>query len=116
MLIIATSEKTVILFEEISSSEAETESFVGATGTDIAISHHLTSAPEEQVVVERYKESPSGLPEQLICGNRRVSDEEAGTGVDSEEVDVDNVGSAPALAISGFESEVFTFSEIVRGK
>ena len=34
------SENSVILLEEISPSQADTESVVGAGGTDIALSHH----------------------------------------------------------------------------
>ena len=62
-----------------------------------------------------YEESPCGVPEHLVR-DRGVSHEEAGTEADIEDDNVDFVGGPPALAISGFDSEEFVFSEIVRRK
>ena len=110
------SEKSVILLEEISSSQADTESIFRASGTDIAISHHLPCAPEEKVVVERCEENPGGVPEQLVFGGRGETDEEAGTEADIKDEDIDVVYGAPELVVCVFESEGFIFSEIVSRK
>ena len=110
------SEENVSLLEEISSSEADTESVVGTAGTNIAISQRKPCRPEEKVVVERSEKSPGRILEQFVFGGNNVSDEEVGTGADIEDEDVGVVRGAPALAISGFESEGFTVTEIVRRK
>ena len=57
------SERNVILLEEISSSQADTESGLGASWTDDAISQHLPCAPEEKVVIKRGEKSPGGVAE-----------------------------------------------------
>ena len=62
------------------------------------------------------KDSPGGVPEQLVVGDHGETDEDAGTLADIEAKDVNVVCGAPALAISGFESQGFNFSEIVRRK
>ena len=62
------------------------------------------------------KESPGGVPEKLVVGDRGETDENAGREADIESEDVDVVCGAPALAISGFKSHGFIFCEIVRGK
>ena len=61
-------------------------------------------------------ESPGGFPEQLVVGDHRETDEDTGSEANIEVVDVDVVYGAPALAISGFKSKGFIFSEIVRGQ
>ena len=108
--------KTVIRLEELSLSQADTESVLGAAGTNIVFSHHLPCVPEEKVVVERSEESLGGVPEELVFRDRGVVDEEAATEADIEDEDVDVFCGALALAISGFESKGFTFSEVVRKK
>ena len=45
-----------------------------------------------------------------------MSDAEVGTEVDIEDYHVDVVGGIPALPISEFESEGFTFPKIVQRK
>ena len=62
------------------------------------------------------EESQVGVPEQLAVGDRGETDEEAGREAVIEDEDVDTVCGAPALAISGSESQGFNFSEIVRRK
>ena len=57
-------------------------------------------------------ESPGGVPEQLVVGDHGETDEDAGREADIEGEDVDVVCGAPALAISGLESQGFIFSEI----
>ena len=116
MLLLAKSEKSVILLEEISSSQTDTESVNGSAATDTAFSHHHSCAPDEKFVAEGGKDTPGGVPKQLVFRDLGLSDEEAWTKADIEDEDVDVFCSAPALAISGLESECFTLSEIVRGK
>ena len=72
------SEKSVVLHEEITLSQADSESVVGSAGTDFAISHHLPCAAEEKVVVEMGEESPGGVPEQLVVEDHGEADEDAG--------------------------------------
>ena len=110
------SEEGVILLEEISSSQADTESVVNAAGTDIAISPLPPCAPEEEVVVETDEKRPGGDPKQLLSGDRGVRDEEVGTEADIENEDVDVVAGDPALANSRFESNGFSLSKIVGKK
>ena len=109
-------EKSVILHEEITSSQADTESVVGSATTHFAIAINL-HAPEENVFVEMGKMSSDGVLEQfLVVGDHGETDEDAGKEAHIEGEDVDNVCSAPALAISGFELHGFIFSGIVRRK
>ena len=62
------------------------------------------------------KESPGGVPEQLAVGDHGKTDEDAGREADIEGEDVDVVCGASALAISGFQSQGFIFSEPARAK
>jgi len=62
------------------------------------------------------QESPGGVPEQLFVRDHGETDEDAERETHIEGEDVDVVCGAPALALSGFESQVFIFSEIVPGK
>ena len=62
-------ERSVILLEEISSSQSDTESIFSAAGSDFAIFHRLPCAPEEEIVAKRGVESPGGVPEQFVCGD-----------------------------------------------
>ena len=73
-------------------------------------------ALEKKVVVERSDEKSGGVPKQLAIRDDGMSDEELGTEAYIEDEAVEVVGGAPALAISGFGSEGFSFSEIVRRK
>ena len=52
----------------------------------------------------------------FFVGDHGETDEDAGWEADIEVEDFDVVCGAPALAISGFESQGFIFSEIVRWK
>ena len=103
------SERSVILHEEISLSQSDTKSVHGGAGTDYAISNHLPYAPEEKDVVEMGGECPGGVAEQLVVGDHGETDEDAGRESDTEGGDVDVVCGVPALALSGFESQGFTF-------
>ena len=60
------------------------------------------------------EESPGGVPEQPFVGDHGETDEDAGREADIEGEDVDVVCGAPALAISRFELQGFSFSEIGR--
>ena len=73
--------------------------------------------PEEKVVGERGEESPVGGPDGRIeVGD--VCETEAGTEADmeDEDEDVDVVGGMDEVGVSGYESEGFTLSEILRRK
>ena len=106
------SEESVILLEHISLSEADNKSIDRA-----AVSPSSCDVPEEKVSGERGRESPVGGPE----GPNEVSsvcETEAGTEADVEDKDedVDVIGGVDEVAVSGYESEGFKFSEILRRK
>ena len=82
-----------------------------------AVSPSPFVVPEENVAGERGEESPAGGPEGpnevgVVC------ETEAGTEVDAEDEDedVDVVGGVDEVGLSGYESEGFTLSEILRRK
>ena len=93
-------------------SQADDKSAVQA-----AVSPSPFVVPEENVAGKRGEESPVGGPEGPIevggvCGI------EAGTeaDVEDEDEDVDVVGGVDEIGVSGYESEGFTLSEILRRK
>ena len=97
---------------EISSSQAENKSAVQAV-----VSPSPFDVPEEKVAGERGEESPLGGPEGPIeVGG--VCEKEAGTerDVEDEDEDVDVVGGVDEVGVSGYETEGFTLSEILRRK
>ena len=106
------SEESVILLEDISSSQADTKSVVLA-----AVSPSPFDVPEEKNAGERGEESPVGGPEwpNEVGG---VCETEAGTEADVEDEDenVDVVGGVDEVGVSGYESESFTLSEILHRK
>ena len=102
------SEDSVILLEDIGSSQGDTESVVRA-----AVSPSPSDAPEEKVAGERGEESPEAGPEgpvEDVCGT------EAGTQADVEEKEVDVVSGVDKFGVSRYKSEGFTLSEILRRK
>ena len=104
------SEDSVIFFAEINSSHLDNKSAVQA-----AVSPSPFVVPEENVAGERGEESPVGGPEGPIeVGG--VCETEAGTEADVEDgnEDVDVVGGVDEFGASGYESEGFTLSEILR--
>ena len=104
------SEDNVILLAEVNSSQAVKKSAVQA-----AVSPSPVVVPEENVAGERAEESPVGGPEGPIeVGG--VCETEAGTEVDveDEDEDVDVVGGVDEVGVSGYDSEGFTLSEILR--
>ena len=106
------SEDSVIFLAKINSSQADNKSAVQA-----AVSPSPVVVPEENVAGERVEESPVGGPEGPIeVGG--VCKTEAGTEVDveDEDEDVDVVGGVDDFGVSGYESEGFTLSEILRRK
>ena len=104
------SEDSVIFVAEVSSSQVDTKSAVQA-----AVSSSPLNVPEENAVGERGEESPvGGLERPVEVGG--VCETEAGTGADEEDADedVDAVGGVDEVGLSGYESEGFTLSEILR--
>ena len=104
------SEDSVIFLAEVSSSQVDTKSAVRAT-----VSPSPLNVPEENVAGERGEESPvEGLERPVEVGG--VCETEAGTGADveGEDEDVDVVGGVDEVGLSGYESDGFTLSEILR--
>ena len=106
-------EDSVIFLAEVNSSQADNKSAV-----QVAVSFSPVVVPEENVAGERGEESPAGGPEGPIeVGG--VCETEAGTEADvddDEDEDVDVVGGVDEVGVSGYESEGFTLSEILRRK
>ena len=94
------SEGSVILLEDISSSQADNKSAVQAT-----VPPSLFDVPEEKVAGERGEKSPVRSPEgpNEVGG---VCETEAGTeaDVEDEDEDVDVVGGVDEVGVSGYES------------
>ena len=106
------SEDSMIFLAEVSSSQVDTKSAVQATFSP----SHL-NVPEENVAGERGEESPvGGLQRPVEVGG--VCETEAGTeaNAEDEDEDVDVVGGVDEGGLSGYESEGFTLSEILRPK
>ena len=103
------SEDSVIFLAEVSSSQVDTKSAVQA-----AVSPSPLNVPEENVVGEREESPVGGLERPVEVGG--VCETEAGTGADVEDADedVDVVGGVDEVGLSGYESEGFTLSEILR--
>ena len=106
------SEDSVIFLAEVNSSQADNKSLVQA-----AVSPSPFVFPEENVAGERGEESPVGGPEGPIEVDG-VCETEVGTeaDVEDEDDDVDVVGGVDEVGVSGYESEGFTLSEILRRK
>ena len=106
------SEDSVIFLAEINSSQVDNKSAVQAV-----VSPSPVVVPEADVVGERGEESPVGGVEGPI-GVDGVCETEAGTEADAEDEDedVDVVGGVDEVELSGYESEGFTLSEILRRK
>ena len=106
------SEDSVIFLAEVNSSKADNKSAVQA-----AVSPSPFVVPEENVTGDRSEESPvGGLEGPIEVGG--VCETEAGTEVNAEDEDedVDVVGGVDEVGLSGYESEGFTLSEILRRK
>ena len=106
------SEDSVIFLAEINSSQEDNKSAVQAV-----VSPSPVVVPEENVAGERCEESPvEGLEGPIEVGG--VCETEAGTEADAEDEDedVDVVGGVDEVWLSGYESEGFTLSEILRRK
>ena len=97
------SEESVILLEDINSSQTDTKSVVRA-----ALSPPPFDVPEKKVAGVRGEESPVGVPEGPIeIGG--VCETQSGMEGDVED-DVDGVhvvGSIDEVGVSGYESEGF---------
>ena len=106
------SEDSVIFLADINSSQADNKSAVQA-----AVSPSPFVVPEENVAEERGEESRVGGPEGPIEVGGGC-ETEAGTepDVEDEHEDVDVVGGLDEVGVSGYESEGFTLSEILRRK
>ena len=106
------SEKNVIVLENISSFQADTVSVVRA-----AVSSSPVDFPEENVAGARGEESPVGGPEGPIEeGSVCETEADRVADVEDEGKDVDVVGGVDEFGVSGYESEGFTPSEILRRK
>ena len=106
------SEDSVIFLAKIKTSQADNKSAVQA-----AVSPSPFAVPEVKVARERGEESPVGGPEGPIeVGG--VCETEAGTeaDVEDEDEDIDVVDGVDEVGVSGYESEGFTLSEILRRK
>ena len=104
------SEKNVILPEDISSSQVDTESIVRA-----AVSPSRFDVPEEKVAGTRGEESPVGGP----VGRTEEGDvweTEVGTEAAVEDEEVVVVGGLDNVGVSGYEAEGLMLSEILRQK
>ena len=103
---------SVIFLAKINSSQVVKKSAVQA-----AVSPSPLNVPEEKVVGERGEESPvGGLEGPIEVGG--VCETAAGTETDAEDEDedVDVVGGVDEVGVSGYDSEGFTLSEILRRK
>ena len=109
------SEKSVILHEEITLSQADSESVVGSARTHFAISIHI-HVPLKRKLLWRWtrKVQVEFWNSLLLEITAKLMNMRENADIEGEDVDV--VCGAPALAISGFESQGFIFSEIVRRK
>ena len=106
------SEDSVIFLAEINSSQVDNKSAVQAV-----VSPSPVVDPEENIAGERGEKSPvGGLEGPIDVGG--VCETEAGTEADAEDEDedVDVVGGVDEVGLSGYESEGFTLSEILRRK
>ena len=104
------SEKTVILLEEISSSQADNKSVVQS-----AVSPSHFDVPEAKVAGERGKEGPVRGPEGPIEISG-VFQTEAGTeaDVEDEDEDVAVVKGVDEVGVPGYKSDGFMLSELLR--
>ena len=103
---------SVIFLADITSSQMDNKSAV-----QVAVSPSPVVVAEENVAGERGEESPvGGLERPFEVGG--VCETEAGTEADAEDEDedVDVVGGVDEVGLSGYESEGFTLSEILRRK
>ena len=100
------SEKSVILLEDIISSQADTESAVRA-----AVSPSTFDAPYKNFAGERGKECPVGGPKGPA---EDECEAEAGAKADVVDEDVDDVCGVQEVGVSGYESEGSTLSENLR--
>ena len=100
------------MLEDITSSQADTESVVDVTAADVGVSPFSLDASEENVV-ERGKKSLMGVHELPV---EDVCEAEAGTGADVKEEDVNIVGGVADVGFRGGEFEGFTVSAFLRGK
>ena len=106
------SEESVILLEDISSSQADTQSVVPA-----AVSPTPVDVTEEKVAGERGEKSPVGGSEGPIeVGGVCETEDGTEADVEDEDEDVDVVGGVDEVGVSGYESEGFTLSESVLRK
>ena len=106
------SEDSVIFLAEINSSQADNKLAVQAV-----VSPSPVVVPEENDAGERGKESPVGGPEGSIeVGGVYETEACTEADVEDEDEDVDVVGGVDEVGVSGYESEGFTLSEILRRK
>ena len=118
LLFYGMSEKSVILHEEITSSQADTVSVVGSARNHFAISINL-HVPLKRNFLWRWAKrvrEPGWSSGIACCWRSWWNWWRCGERAHIEGEGIDVVFSAPALLISEFELHGFIFSEIVRMK
>ena len=103
---------SVVFLAQINSSQVDNKLAV-----QVVVPPSPVVVPEENVAGERGEESPvGGLEGQIEVGG--MCETEPGTEVDAEDEDedVDVVGGVDEVGLSGYDSEGFTLSEILRRK
>ena len=104
-------EKSVILYVEITLSQVDTESVVGSTGTHFAISINLHVPLKRKLLWGWAKRVRVEFRNSLLLEiMEKLMKMRGGRHMEGE--DFNFVCGAPALAISGFEYQGFTFSEM----
>ena len=102
----------MIFLAEINSSQVDNKSAVQA-----AVSPSPFVVPEENVAGERGEESPvGGLEGPIEVGGLCETKEGTAGDAEDEDEDVAVVGGVDEVGLSGYESEGFTLSEILRRK
>ena len=102
--------ENVILLEEFSSFQADTESVIRAV-----VSPSPSDTPEKKVAEDSGEESSVGGSEGPVKENG-VYETEAGTEGDVKDGEVDVVGGIDEVGVPGYDSEGFALSEIFRRK
>ena len=107
--------KGAILFDDISSSQEDTEFNMRVATTDAVFDLFYLMPLKKNVFGEKSEGSPVLGPERPVA-ECDVSETKAGTEADVEEENVYVVGGVADVGVSGYESEGFSLSEILHRK